>query len=611
MKTRFSLPILFIVLGFSVACNKSFLDKQPDDMLNLDEVFASKRYTEEYLANVYSYIPDEANADTENMTAASDEAKFSWNGVPAFNINMGNWGPTNIPYHVWGKYYRGIRSASVFINRVDECMEISEQLRAQYKAEARFLRAFYYHLLMRQYGPVVIIDEMIPVDADPDELQIPRNSYDECVAYVVSELDEAMSSLPGKITDNNQLGRPDQLVAKALKSRVLLYAASPLFNGNSEYAGFRNPDGKQLISQEYSREKWEAAAVAAKAVIDALPGGLYKKTDANGDFDPLASYRDIYFDKWNKEVIWARRTDGAGTWEWNGGLIQVGGYANYAVTQQLVDAYFMANGQSPIVGYEGAGQPIINPASGYVESGVATEAGEYTRPGIWNMYVNREPRFYATVTYNGSEWVWHGDDGQSVWYAEFFATGKDGVQGGARGQDPTHSGYAIRKYNSPNSDVFNRRLIPNASWIIFRLGEFYLNYAECLNEYDPANPDILKYLNLIRERAGIPQYGSGPNALPVPASPDVMREKIHAERRIELVFESHRLFDTRRWKIAALVDNGPMYGMDMNAGTSWADPAFYRRRVFETRTFEPKHYFWPIHQNELDRNKMMVQNPGW
>src|SRR5690606_37860128 len=134
----------------------------------------------------------------------------------------------------------------------------------------------------------------------------------------------------------------------------------------------------------------------------------------------------------------------------------------------------------------------------------------------------------------------------------------------ARGQDPTHSGYAIRKYSSPNSDVFNRRLIPNASWIIFRLGEFYLNYVECLNEYDPTHPDILKYLNLIRERAGIPQYGNGPNALPIPASPDAMREKIRAERRIELVFETHRLFDTRRWKISPQVDNGPMYGMDMN-----------------------------------------------
>lgn len=606
------IPLIIVMFLTWLACEESsFLDKQPEDMLSLDQVFAAKRYTEEYLANVYSYIPDYANADAINLTPASDEAKFSWNGVPGYNINMGNWGPTNIPYHIWDSMYRGIRSASVFIDRVDESLEISEQLREQYKAEARFLRAYYYHLLMRQYGPVIIMENPIPVDADPSDVQRPRNTYDEGVAYIISELDQAMANLPARITDNNQLGRPDQVVVKALKSRVLLYAASSLFNGNTDYAGFKNQDGTNLINQTYNAEKWKDAADAAKAVIDALPGGLYKKFDADNELDPLASYRDIYFDKWNKEVIWAYRTDNAGTWEWNGGLIQVGGYANYGVTQQLVDAYFMDNGQLPITGYDASGEPVINQNSGYVESGVAAEAGKYTRSGIWNMYVNREPRFYATITFNGSEWVWHGDDGQLVWYAEFFATGKDGLRGGARGQDPTHSGYVIRKYSSPNSDVFNRRLIPNASWIIFRLGEFYLNYAEALNEYDPGNPDILIYLNLIRERAGIPQYGNGLDALPIPSSQIEMREKIRAERRIELVFESHRLFDTRRWKIAPQTDGGPMYGMDMNEGTSWADPAFYKRRVFETRTFEYKHYFWPIHQDELDRNRMMVQNPGW
>lgn len=601
--------IVFLLCLVYSSCQTNFLDKQPDDMLNLDQIFASKLYTEQYLANVYSYILDEGNADAYNMTSASDEAKFSWNGVPGYNINMGNWGPTSAPYNVWGHYYRGIRSASVFITRVEECKEIPEALRIQYREEARVLRAYYYHVLMRQYGPVVIMEDMIPVDASPEEVQLPRNSYDECVDYVVSELDEAVKHLPAKITDDRQLGRPDQLVALAIKSKVLLFAASPLFNGNTDYASFKNADGKQLISQSYDVAKWQKAADAAKAVIDRMPGGLYKKNGADGTFDPLASYRDIYHDRWNKEVIWARKSDGAGTWEWNGGLVQVGGYANYGVTQQLVDAYFMANGESPITGYNGNGEPVINPRSGYEESGVMAESGKYTRAGIWKMYANREPRFYATVTYSGSEWIYHGDDGRSFWYAEFFATGKDGLQGGARGQDPTHTGYAIRKFSSPNSDVFNRRLISNPSWILFRLGEVYLNYAEALNEATPGHADILKYLNLIRERAGIPQYGTG--ALLAPNGQGSVRDKIRAERRIELVFETHRLFDTRRWKTAAESENGPMWGMNMNAGTSLADPAFYKRTIFETRVFEKKHYFWPIQQSELDRDKMLVQNPGW
>ncbi|HKG05651.1 MAG TPA: RagB/SusD family nutrient uptake outer membrane protein, partial [Pedobacter sp.] len=290
MKTKSILYILSFAVIFFTSCKKSFLDKQPDDMLTLDQVFSNKINTEEYLANVYSYIPDEGNADNFNLTSASDEAKFSWNGIPAYNINMGNWGPTNVPYNVWNKYYRGIRSASVFISRVDECVEISIDLRSKYKAEARVLRAYYYHLLMRQYGPVVLMRDIIPVDASPEDIQVGRNAYDECVSYIVSELDIAMESLPSKTTDRNQVGRADQLIANAIKSKVLLYAASPLFNGNPLYANFRNQDGSVLISQSYDVSKWKDAADAAKKVIDLMPDGLYKKFAANGQLDPLSSY---------------------------------------------------------------------------------------------------------------------------------------------------------------------------------------------------------------------------------------------------------------------------------------------------------------------------------
>jgi starch-binding outer membrane protein, SusD/RagB family len=609
MKNRSLISLLLTIVISASSCKKDFLDKQPDDMLTIDQVFANRKSTEEFLANVYSFMNDEGNGDGANYTSASDEADFAETPVPGNALNMGSWGPANVPYDVWGHYYQAIRSASIFIQRVDECKELSTTLRAQYKAEARVLRAYFYHLMMRQYGPVVLIKDALPVDAAPADVAIPRSPYDATVDYILAELDEASKSLPARVIDNNQLGRPDQMMVNALKSRILLYAASPLFNGNPDYANFTSADGTSLVSRVYDPNKWKKAADAAKVVIDAMPSGLYKKFAANGDYDPVASYRDIYFDRWNKEVIWARRSPGAGTWEWNCGLVQVGGYINYGVTQQLVDAFFMANGQSPISGYGSAGEPSVNASSGYVESGSAPVSGKYSPAGVWNMYVNREPRFYATVTYNGSEWLYHGADGQSKWFAEFFAAGKDGLQGGARGQNPTKTGYVIRKYSSGNSDVFNRRLIQNPSWISFRLGEMYLNYAEALNESNPGNSDILKYLNLIRERAGIPQYGEG--ALAIPSSQSAMREAIIKERRIELVFEGHRVFDTRRWKIAPVTDGANIYGMSMNAGSSLSDPAFYKRIVVEDRTFERKHYLWPISQGELERNKQLTQNPGW
>ncbi|GGC32729.1 hypothetical protein GCM10011386_26070 [Parapedobacter defluvii] len=599
---------------FIVSCDSDFLDKQPDDMLTLDQVFKTRRYTEQYLANVYSYIPDEANGDRVNLTPASDEAKFSEQGVPGFQINIGNWGPTSsVPYGCWNSMYRGIRSASVFINRVDECEEITPDLRTRYKSEARFLRAYFYFLLLRQYGPLVLLPEVIPVDAEPAEIMLPRSTYDDCVRYIANELDEALQGLPDRVTDLNQLGRPDQLTALALKSRLLLYAASDMFNGNTEYAAFKNGDGTQLINQAYDVNKWQLAAEAAKAVIDRMPDGLLIKYDSEGELDPVNSYRDIYLDKWNKEVIWAYSAGKEGweaqTWEYNGMLVQVNGYANYGVTQQQVDAFFMENGHRPILGYQADGEPIINPESGYIESGVHRDATEYTPAGVWNMYVGRDPRFYATVTFNGSEWLWHGTDGKSNYYAEFFATGKDGIQGGARGQNPTWTGYVIRKYSGPNSNRVNFTYLSSPSWILFRLGEMYLNYVEALNEYAPGHPDILKYLNLIRYRAGIPGYGEG--TLAIPGSQEEMRALIRAERRVELVFESHRVFDTRRWKIAPETDGGAIYGMDRNAGTSLADPTFYKRTVVENRVFEFKHYLWPIEQDELDRNRLLVQNPGW
>ena len=196
------------------------------------------------------------------------------------------------------------------------------------------------------------------------------------------------------------------------------------------------------------------------------------------------------------------------------------------------------------------------------------------------MFVNREPRFYVNICFNGAYWI--GDQKTRI---QLYYTGGSGKKGT---WDYPRSGYIAIKNVSPSSNPLNNNYIKRP-FLMMRYAEMLLNYVEALNEYDPGNPDIEKYLNLIRERGG----------------------QIRLERRIELCFEQLRYFDTRRWLIAEQTDGGPFYGMNVDAGNSFTDEAFYEKTVFETRVFRPEFYLFPIPQSEINRDPQIVQNPGW
>lgn len=216
------------------------------------------------------------------------------------------------------------------------------------------------------------------------------------------------------------------------------------------------------------------------------------------------------------------------------------------------------------------------------------------------MYVNREPRFYASITYNGCDWFSNGCANSTK--IQMYYNGNSGKKSNT--DDYSRTGYLIRKGVHPNSTSCSSKWVQTIG-ILCRLGEIYLNYAEALNEYSPGNPDILKYVNEIRSRAGIP-------VLPAGLSQSEMRDRIRHERRIELAFEIHRYFDTRRWKIAEQTDGGDFYGMNINGGAGgFNDATFYQRTVFETRVFQKKHYLFPIPRTEIDKDRRLVQNPGW
>lgn len=603
MKKRF---FTYILLGGGIlisSCNKDFLDQVPDDRISIEQVFQRKLYSEQYLANIYgNYIPNEAYRNTSIWDGCSDDADITYDrptgGYVTYPMNLGNWNAASDYYDKWTTYYRGIRSATYFMQHIDGNTEIlslpdgtGQKLINQYKAEARFLRAYFYYNLVRQYGPVVILgDEPIETNLDPsdDEVNKPRNSFDECIDYIVSELDIAMQDLPRHFTaqSTNDYGRATQAVCLAIKSRALLLAASPQFNGNIDYASLKNPDGKQLISQQYDANKWKRVADATRPLITDFGLSLYRKNNSSGVFDPYLSCRDVFLDPWNSEVIFARTTNNLNSWERSCAPRSVSGYAAVGVTQQLVDEFEMENGKR-----------IFDTGSGYVESGFSTAATKYAPSGTYMMYVNREPRFYVNVSYTGSQWLFTGEGVKTI---QTYFTGESGKKGS---WDFPRTGYIARKNVSPNSNIRTGQYVARP-FVMVRFAEMLLNYIEALNEYDPVNPDILLYLNQIRNRAGVPDVPAGLNQ-------NDMRERIRHERRLELCLEGLRYTDTRRWKIAEQTDGGPFYGMNVDAGTKQTDLVFYQRTVFERRVFLKNYYLFPIPQSEMDRDKNLVQNPGW
>jgi starch-binding outer membrane protein, SusD/RagB family len=578
--------LFLFTLCINASSCKKFLDQVPDDRITIEEVFQKKQAAEQYLANVYSYVMDsEGNQwDANPWTTTCDEIQDSWTSHACTKINLGVISSGNVPFAKWAHYYKGIRSASYFINHIDGNKEIlalnGQQLIDQYKAEARCLRAWFYFCLMRQYGPVVLLGEQ-EVDVNAKDIQLPRSSFDECVSFVSAELDAAAAVLPNVPSRNGQqseleYGRMTKGIALAIKSRLLLYAASPLYNGNTDYAGYTNTDGKALINQTYSQAKWEAAAKAALAVIQT---GLYSLYKSPGG-DPVTSYRNVLLEPWNAETIFARPANNLWDWENHCNLRSAGGWNGMSPTQEMVDAYFMADGKT------------IKESATYDETGFTN--------GVYNMYLNREPRFYASITYNRSEW--QGGALNNPITVDLDYSGRDGKKDGK--EDYSHTGYLARKNLHPGSNRLTNSFV-SRPFVIIRLGEIYLNYAEALNEYDPGNTDILKYLNLIRERAGIPAYGSP--GLPAPAGKEAMREKIRAERRIELAFETHRWFDIRRWKILEQTVNGPLHGMYVDGDGN----DFYKRTTITNRVYRKAYYWFPVEQTELDRARQVVQAPGW
>ena len=599
--------LLACAIAFSAVSCDSFLDKGPEENLSIEETFAERAYVERWLYNIYSGIPAEMNFHSDSymnpFVGGSDELEVTSGTATCNLINSSSISSVN-DFGLWGRTAYYARKCNLFLEHIHLTpMENSEK--TEWIAEVHFMRAFYNFISLRAYGPIPKYDKSLNIGSD--FTQIERAPFDEIVEFIVDDCETAIESLPAR-REFNYYGRASAAAAYALRSRVLLYAASPLYNGNSEYSDLVTSDGKPLFPA-YSKDRWARAAEAAKECIEfcegLLPGtkaeyNLYESPSK----DPVKTAQEIFQSNWNDEVLFAVNLGVNLLFEQCVDPVGSQGFSWYAPSQQIVDSYRMINGEMPFetddngnVTYDDNGLPVVA-SSTYQESGFAKDASQegWYPANISNMYVGREPRFYAHINYCGAMWK-----GRQL---QMWSTGLDGIK--TAGANHSKTGYLLKKFADEGAVTGTATpILSNRSWVFFRLGEIYLNYAEALNEADESVPsDVYKYLNAIRKRGGIPEIeGTLTQAQ--------MRKLIRQERRVELAFETHRYFDVRRWKIAENTDNGPLYGMNINSGTSLIDPVYYKRTLVENRKFGSRNYLLPVNKNEMEKVPSMVQNPGY
>jgi len=585
------LPI--VLLAFLInACNQDFLDTKPADSLSQTAVWSDPNLVELFVNEMYRGIGHgHHECEVGSMT---DESHFihnyGTNQVVASLItpsDIGQWSADNQNAYRWPNVYGYLRNANMFFENIDKVPFKDEEWRNRLKGEVHFLIAFYYHNLVRTHGGVPIITKTYGLT---DKFEVPRNSLKECVDYIIKNCDEASALLPVK-QEGAALGRANKAAAMSIKSRILLWAASDLTHV-AWYSSYSNPEYVTIPGDRAAA--WTTARDAAKAVIDLNAFSLEQSTG-----DPFTDYTALFIKKSSPEHIFSRYFIKSNGWDsedsnthsplYNG----PNGYAAWAGNtpiQALVDDYEMIDGTK---------FSWSNPA-------------QATAP-----YKNRDPRFYATILYDKAPWrkrpatlvandpiglisirtVYAGLDRNSA-----KTPGLDTREGPQQTWNGGYTGYYLRKaiditvdpefvYDGANQEV---------PWTFFRLGEIYLNYAEACIELNQ-DAEAKLYINKLRTRAGMPAITETGNAL---------KQRYRNERRIEMAFEQSRYFDVRRWLIGSTTQNKQTKGIVIDEFSD-GRVEYATREVGQVRGWNERTNFLPILQDEMNRNKLLVQNPGY
>jgi hypothetical protein len=575
--------LLLFLLGTAAlsACKQDdFLEPKTSGLVE-ETVFTDSTRTVAFLSRIYSDIGFSFNKQrwSSHGTAehATDDAEYSFSGAPqsAVILYSGTLSPLNLPSNdFWELPWANIRRVNLLLAKLPST-PLSKKMQNRMAAEARFLRVWYYENLLVCFGGIPIIGDK--VYGLEDVIDQPRTSYAECVTYLTQELDEIATQLPTRDEyPAADYGRITRGACLAMKSRILLEAASPLFNGGAETT---DPSLAALVSYPaYSVSRWQAAADAAQAVINS---GYYSLVVDNTTA-PGYGFVSMFLQRVNPEYIFFVNRVNNSTVNKDLEFVFLpstrGGAAYFMPTQNLVDAFPMKNGKA-----------ITDPTSGYDPK---------------NPYANREPRFYNSIIYNGARFQLNSSNSlQPVWTYE--GAPSDGFNAGN-----STTGYYFRKMLDPNI-ANNSPGITARGWSLMRYAEILLNYAEAINETGQPELAVPKIVEL-RRRAGIEAGADGRYGIAPGISVAQMRELIRSERRVELSAEDHRWHDIRRWKTAMVISNAYNLRMRIVQSSPTAAPTSYNIvPTIRRHNFRPEMYLLPIPDGEIRKIPAFRQNPGW
>lgn len=631
MRLSIKIALCIIMAGGLTACS-DYLDVVPDNIATMDHVFKDRVSAQRALANCYNKIPRTGTQNEPGFVAGDDlwihqfvdagrrqifrELALNGNNVtrPLFSY----WHNVEGGSALW----RAIRDCNTFIENVHKARDLDSFEREQWIAEVKTLKAWYHFYLMQMYGPIPIARENLPVSASTEEIMVYREPVDEVVGYIVELLDEAIPNLSlqvdNMVADAGRMTRP---IAAAIKARILVTAASPLFNGNQDYASMIDGRGIALFNTVEDPNKWTLAAEAAKEAIDiAHEAGirLYQhQTTFNVSDETLKVIQvgQIVADKFNEERIW-------GLSDFDSRALELATMPRlHSDHENVVYQWFIPTLKMAELFYSENGVPIEEDVDYAYDDRMALtivpeELHHYLQPGYRTvgLHLHREPRFYGALGVDGGWWFGVGRNSENEqWPLNIKKGSMTGGMIGNQRYSPT--AYYIKKlsnylsvYTGKDTYVPKRFDFP-----LIRLADVYLMYAEALNESLPApDANVYHYIDLVRQRAGlsgvVDSWALSSRFPQKPTTKEGMRDIIQQERLIELSFEGHRLWDLRRWKKAIEYMNQPVQGWNVQGET----PQDLYQVVTHTRSqYTIRDILWPIMQDEVLRNSNLLQNPGW
>ncbi|MFV0289782.1 MAG: RagB/SusD family nutrient uptake outer membrane protein [Mangrovibacterium sp.] len=625
-----------------IACD-NYLDVVPeDDLTTIESIFEKRNTALTFFTGCYRSYLSEGSLGSDPALAGGDELTTgdylrtkTYSGssyIAAFKIAEGlqNQSDPILPkWDVNNNYYIAIRDCNTFIQNIDKVYNMDQEEKDKYKASAKAIKALYYFQLMRQYGPICLVDENLSVEADVNDMKIPRSPIDDCVNEIVRLFDEALPYIDVFAEQPvSEYGFLTREAVVAYRSRVLLYAASPLFNGNEWYVNFKNRNGEQLFNQEEDPSKWLRAAEAADEAVDLCESrGKYLNSSYDSESSELLNYMrniqnavlPIAFE--STEVLHASYSIYQGDmglrmprYESSDAYFnnRVSGCVNPSM--KMVELFYTNNGLPIDMDREWdyANRYTMGIETSYDYSNVVALNKE-----VLKLHLHREPRFYANIAFDKGIWKRNND------YVEMepYRNGRHGMENVIIQPDDkvNITGYWCKKHVSTLNYAAgsNANFTPVAPYCRIRLAEVYLNQAEAWNEYEGPSEKVYEALNKVRERAGIPtiedswnNYSKEPSKITTKAG---MREIIQQERMIELAFEGQRFWDLRRWKLAHEYLSQDTKGWNI-IGTEAS--SFYNEYkgpvvVWSDNNFKsPRDYFWPFRDEEILKTGM-TQNPGW